>query len=51
RDWLESLNFIEYTDKNDVEELERMIDRLLQVEPNEVDLSKDFQPLVDFFAS
>ncbi|MCY8717855.1 MULTISPECIES: polysaccharide pyruvyl transferase family protein [unclassified Bacillus (in: firmicutes)] len=51
RDWLESLNFIEYTDKNDVEELERMIDRLLQAEPNDVDLSKDFQPLVDFFAS
>ena len=51
RDWLESLNFIEYTDKNDVEELERMIDRLLQAEPNDVDLSKDFQPLIDFFAS
>ena len=51
RDWLESLNFIEYTDKNDVGELEGLIDRLLQAEPNDVDLSKDFQPLIDFFAS
>ncbi|MDI6567201.1 general stress protein, partial [Bacillus subtilis] len=45
RDWLESLNFIEYTDQHHKEELERMIDRLLQAEPNDGDLSKDFQPL------
>lgn len=51
RDWLESLNFIEYTDQHHIEELEHMIDRLLQAEPNDVDLSKDFQPLIDFFAS
>ena len=34
-----------------MKELERMIDRLLQAEPNDVDVSKDFQPLVDFFKS
>lgn len=49
RDWLEGLNFIEYTDKQDIEKLEQMIDRLLQAEPNGVDVAQDFQPLIDFF--
>ncbi|MGG3573587.1 polysaccharide pyruvyl transferase family protein [Bacillus gobiensis] len=49
RDWLEELNFIEYTDEQDIDELERMIDRLLKAEPNDIDLRNDFKPLEDFF--
>ncbi|MTT31824.1 general stress protein [Terrilactibacillus sp. BCM23-1] len=48
-DWLEELNFIEYTDKQDIDELEQMIERLLKAEPNDIDLSDDFEPLKEFF--
>jgi pyruvyl transferase EpsI len=49
RDWLEALNFIEYTDQKDINKLEEMIDRLLQAEPNDIDLKQDFRPLRDYF--
>ncbi|MFT8320608.1 MAG: polysaccharide pyruvyl transferase family protein [Bacillus sp. (in: firmicutes)] len=49
-DWLEELNFIEYTDEQDIDQLEQIADRLLKAKPNSIDLSKDFQPLKDFFA-
>ncbi|KYC62632.1 hypothetical protein B4098_3263 [Heyndrickxia coagulans] len=50
-DWLSGLNFIQYTDKQDPDELEPLIARLLQTEPNEIDLSEDFQVLRDYFKS
>ncbi|MFT8318189.1 MAG: polysaccharide pyruvyl transferase family protein [Sporolactobacillus sp.] len=49
RDWLQKLNYIAYTDKQDINELEQMIQGLLKAEPNQVDLRADFQPLRDFF--
>ncbi|AKO94924.1 polysaccharide pyruvyl transferase family protein [Priestia filamentosa] len=49
RDWLEALNFIEYTDQKDINKLEEMIDRLLQAEPNDIDLKEDFRPLRTYF--
>ncbi|WP_102707803.1 polysaccharide pyruvyl transferase family protein [Terribacillus saccharophilus] len=51
RDWLDSINFVEYTDSKDVELLEQMVEKLMKAEPNEIDLRKDFKPLVDFFRS
>lgn len=51
RDWLEVLNFIEYTDKQDIVELEQMIKHLLKAEPNSIDLRNAYQPLRDFFKS
>ncbi|SNZ03384.1 Exopolysaccharide biosynthesis protein EpsI, predicted pyruvyl transferase [Terribacillus aidingensis] len=51
QDWLSSIRFVEYTDSKDVELLEQLADKLMQEEPNEVDLRKDYQPLVDFFRS
>ncbi|PLR95862.1 polysaccharide pyruvyl transferase family protein [Bacillus sp. T33-2] len=48
-DWLNELNFIEYTEEKDIDKMQAVINRLLKAEPNSIDLSKDFQPLKDFF--
>jgi len=48
-DWLHGLNFIEYTDTKDIGELEKLVEKLLQAEPNSIELADDFQPLKDFF--
>lgn len=48
-DWLDELNFIEYTDTQDISELERLVEKLMKAEPNRVHLAEDFQPLKDFF--
>ncbi|KAB7670736.1 polysaccharide pyruvyl transferase family protein [Bacillus sp. B1-b2] len=48
-DWLQELNFIEYTDSKDVEHIQVMIDRLLEAEPNRINLTEDFQVLKDYF--
>lgn len=50
-DWLHGLNFIEYTDTQNISELEKLVEQLMQAEPNRVQLTDDFQPLKDFFAN
>lgn len=50
-DWLHGLNFIEYTDTQNISELEKLVEQLMQAEPNRVQLTDDFQPLRDFFAN
>lgn len=44
-DWLEDLNFIEYTEEKDIDKLEEIAERLMEAEPNSIDLREDFQPL------
>lgn len=48
-DWLQDLNFIEYTDSKDLEHIQVIIDRLVEAEPNRINLTEDFQVLKDYF--
>jgi hypothetical protein len=41
---LHGLNFIEYTDTQDIGELEKLVEQLLQAEPNSIVPADDFQP-------
>ncbi|PLT29568.1 polysaccharide pyruvyl transferase family protein [Peribacillus deserti] len=50
-DWLSEINFVEYTDKKDIDQLKPIIERLLKAEPNSIDVRKDFKPLRDLLKS
>jgi exopolysaccharide biosynthesis predicted pyruvyltransferase EpsI len=48
-DWLNQLEFIKYTDEKDLGKVKEMADELLNARLNDIDLSKDFQVLKDYF--
>ncbi|MGK4145655.1 exopolysaccharide biosynthesis protein, partial [Weissella paramesenteroides] len=49
-DWLEHINWVSYTDKEDTERIKRQINAVMEVKTHAYDLIPDFKQLHDLIA-